>query len=496
MWRDEPWNRALIAGFALAMLLLMSLVPFVALDAAGDTPENLPSVPTEQVEYVCPYSTYTANTLQFNNYTGEVISLFDWYTALPAAGTSDFVGMNFTAPFPNSTTVSVLEDKLWINEITPIDMALVNLALGTTYLEGVPLTPIAVCNTDLMTWNDSEMFDMLMDGLDEWDVNMTIVDRSWFPAYLLDFRIYSSAYIDLESVGSPLNITVFGLWITNCSRETYWQNEESFLYSYYTTQKRYEATLQVSNNISTSHYYDVNWYVGFPANRIVDPATLTVYDLDNLLFLTLGENYDSSNAGVWMSFTRINMSETRSFTFSIYSWNATIGMGGAIAYANDYAANSAHGSGYYLATATWTNTYGRVYNGMVLVELDLDDGVQKYVAAGSVDVYDQEAGRWLEPWEYVSTGGLVIVDYAVVAQGSSQTYDVYFQLDMTSSDRFDITDSSPVLGLSYMMLFLIFAGVLGLAAWWYKSRFAGILALVVLSMTFILYYFSISAGGI
>lgn len=477
-------------------VLLWSTLPLMASGVgAGDIEENMPTVPPEKVQLICPYSVMTANSLQFNNYSGELYSLFDWFTA-PFLGTTNFTGMNFTSPYPISPGITVLEDKLWINELVPIDMADVNVFLGTTYPE-LEVSPIVVMDTDLMTWNDSEMYDQLTYGLGEFDTNLTIIDRSWFAPYVLDFRIYDSAFIDLEILGSPRNITVMGLWVTNCSRETYWQETEQFFYSYYTTQKKYETTLQVENTISASHYYDVRWYVGFPANRTVDPSTLRVYDLDNGLYLTLGQHYDASNAGVWMSFTRLNMSVARSFTFDIWGWNATIGIGTAIAFSDEYVQSAIGSTSYFKSTPTWTNNYGRVYQGAVFIQLSLTDGVQRHIDPSSVKIYDKVAGAYLQPWQYAVNGGLIVLDYAIVPVGSVQNYDVYFHLDMSGSG-FNILDTAFMVGglaVTWLALMFIASGIMAIIYWGTKLKIVGYGAAMVFAFALIFYYFG-QMGGI
>lgn len=422
------WS-AILLTLMMLVPVLMVIVPSVHAD---DIPENMPIVPPEQVQYVCPNEVMTAHSLQWNNYSGESVALADWVSSDPAPGTTNFTGINFGYPYPNSTGVTVLEDKLWINELAPTN-------LFTLLGAGLPdqdINPLIVLDADNMTNNQTELYNYLVYGLTMWIANGTINDRSWFPSYLLDFRIYYSAYVNLEPLGRD-NITVFGFGITNCSRETYWQETDSFLYAYYTTQKKYEATLQVENNISTSHYYDVNWYVGYPANRLVDPATLRVRDLDNDLYLTLGQHYDCSNAGVWMSFTRINMSEVRSFTFSIYAWNATIGIGTAIAYADTYEPSKIGTVDYYKSVPTWTNNYGRVYQGAVFIQLSFEEGKQRYIDPSSVKIYDTANGAFLEAWQFAVNGGLIVVEYTIVPVGSELSYDVYFKIDYNQM-KFDI----------------------------------------------------------
>ncbi len=521
-------------------LLLLPLLAGVVCGDSGDLPENVPSVPNEQVEYVCPYSVYTANTLQFNESAGtydaleayiDMFALLDSATEFPV-----FNGSRFLTPYPEGD-VDVLEDKIWINELVPVNPHLVygdyEDVVGTVLdalfpghgynaiaaFPDIEITPMIILNTtampngtdpcpeittteEFLEWayghETVSLFIYTLRGLGEWVLNGTINDRSWFPDFLLDFRIYNSAFVDLEMLGSPADVTVYGFSLTNCSRETYWRCEESFLYAYYTTQKKYEVTLSMVNNISVSHYYDVNWYVGFPANRVVEPSSLIVYDLDNAMKLTLGENYDASNAGVWMSFPRIDMSESRSFTFTIYSWNATIGLGMAIAYADHINSVDHEDETYYMGTATWTNDYGRNYQGGVYINIDMEDGSQRFMDPSSVDIYDNTAQRWLEPWEFTCGGGLILVEYAAVAVGGVQSYDVYFQVDHSMGDSLSMT--SEFLGMPLWTWFL-FAACVGILALWTMSgrtvrgrklklnKEAGAFIIVLISIFFILWYF-------
>jgi len=470
----------------LALLFIVSSLACLIV-SADDIPEDMPSVPAEEVQYVCPYEVLTAHTLQWAEYSGESAAILDWFTNDPLPGTLNFTGINFGYPYPSSN-VTVLEDKLWINELVSTNL---DTLLG--FGPDIDIAPLMVLDADTMTTNQTELYNYLITGVIEWITNGTIVDRSWFPSYLLDFRVYYSSYVNLE-VFNKANITVFGFGITNCSRETYWQEESSFLYSYYTTQKKYEVTLQIENTISTSDYYDVNWYVGFPANKLVDPSTLSVYDLDNDMYLTLGQHYDASNAGVWMSFTHINISAVRSFKFTIYSWNATIGVGGAIAYTDSYIDSQLGGVDYFLAEPSWTNEYGRAYQGMVIIQLSFVEGEQRYIDPSSVSIYDNVDGRYLESWEFAISSGMIIIDYATVNVGDVQSYKVYFALDYAEKTG-NITLQTEIVDGVPLWLVIVIGVVAAIIAYIFSERgtlkrsISGSVTVVLISIMFILWYF-------
>lgn len=500
--------------------LLLGVVPNSVSGTGGDIDinENMPKVPVENVQYVHPWSVVEAKTLFFKEYMG------DWNFI--TGEDPNYTGIPFELPYPQAIGVSttILEDKLWINDITAIDILGLTTAIkvdnpGWNYATafnyvlsaiGVPggpysfdlwrywtLSPIAILDNDTMpAYNSTVLVDDLMVQVVDYITNGTF-NTSHFPSYLLDFKINQTSYIDLKPFG-PRNISVASAFRLNCSRECNFIQSTTFYWTYYTSQKKYEVTLQLNNSMTYADMYDVLWFAGFPENRTIDPSTLRIYDLDNALYLTLGTHYDLSMAGMRMSFSLLSASQARSFSFTIYDYNASQGLGIAIAYADSYSASSLYGDDYYKAEANWVNDYGRTYQGQVHIRLNFPDGNERYIDPSSVEVKDNVLNRILEPWEFVVAGGLIIVDYATVNVGSVQSYDVYFHFDFSTQPRFNIYDEA-INGISWLMVLvavLIVSTVITILTPRKARSIPAFITILIGAAILILLYFSQAAGGL
>jgi len=304
----------------------------------------------------------------------------------------------------------------------------------------------------------------------------------------------SSAIIDMDGENLVLNSS------SNVAyhRETKWRLETLFYFSYYTLQKKYLVTLQLNNSL-TQNMSSIDWFIGFPDGRSIDTSSVRVYDLDNDLYLTMGTHYDVTAAGIRMAFDELNASDARSFQFTFYDSNATQGQGLAIAYADSYVATQLGDESYYMSHASWTNSFPYEYNGQVQVRLNFKDGEQRYIDPSDVVVRDVNANRNLDPTEFTVAAGVITIDNANVEIGEVQSYDVYFKLDMTGKDKFNVLDAAfyfGSFGVSWVMLLFVFALVLGGLYVWKKWVVVGYFALIIVAVTLILWYFAQTVGGI
>jgi hypothetical protein len=505
------FSHRLICVLLAFSLLAMLFAPMLPIGSVEATPiiitTNVPTSQGGQGERI------TASTLFFNNYTG------DWNFLRGLA--PNYTGINFQLPWPNATGITVLSDKLWINDIQQIDIYSIVLYLMSTggmtedqaftwmcnhmgiagsYTFDVQrywtLSPIIILDRDTMP-NSTVL-------LNEWKtlvpdyLNNGTFNRSAFPSYLLDFRMNGSAFLDLKSLHAT-NISVCSYGWLNCSREVTWTQDKSFNWLYYSSDRKYQTTLTLTNPMGYCNWYSVKWYVGYPANCTIDPTTLSVQDLNNAMRMTLGVNYDTSGAGVNMDFASLNAKESRAFTFTVYAYNASQGLGIAIAYTSNYSKSSYNGVDYFKSVPAWTNGYGRTYQGQMQLKLDLTDGYQRYIDPSSVVVYDNMAGRYLSPWEYSIASGLIFVDFVQVNVGSVQSFSVYFHLDLTSksNNTLSLWDNIPGSGIPIWAVLLAVGFILGCIILlgpkketWKRYRVVAALLLAVMAcITFLIYYF-------
>ncbi len=295
--------------------------------------------------------------------------------------------------------------------------------------------------------------------------------------------------IQLDGGNYTLNSSANVTW----TRVTEWRQDSDFLYAYYASQKLYQTTLTLSNTMS-SIWKDVTWYVAFPENVTVDPTTASLYDINNQLQLIEGKDYDVNFGGFRLWWSEFDSQAFRSFTFQVYSFNTSQGIGTAIAYSANYTASAIGSTAYFESMPIWQNTYGRTYQGAVFIELAFINGQQRYIDPSSVQVYDNNAHAYLQPWQFAVNGGMIVVESATVAVGQTQSYSIYFHLDLTTASGFNVNGQSPILGLSWIFLMICICAALGISAWIVNSKVLGYAAVIASAFVVIIYIFSITGA--
>lgn len=205
-----------------------------------------------------------------------------------------------------------------------------------------------------------------------------------------------------------------------------------FSFRYYPSTKRYEQTLTL-NNTDNRTILQPKWFVGFPENRSINESTGAVKDLDNVVWLTNGQNFEVGHSGFYMDFDALNESTERRFFFTFYDRNDTLAMSTPVLELHEIVKSSFDDdSSYYKGTVTFINGFQTDYRGDIAIRFTCKECAN--IKADSIQVVDRNTGRTLDVKDFYPTGaGVIIVSEAVgtVEIGSSKIYDVYVKLTLT-----------------------------------------------------------------
>jgi len=268
-----------------------------------------------------------------------------------------------------------------------------------------------------------------------------------------------------------------------------------FYYSYYTTSRFYTVTLTV-NNSEDYNWTDVTWFVGFPENASIDYSSVRIYDLNNEVYLSPGEHYDMTLTGIRMAWDYFNTSLNRSFTFSFYDANSTSGQGVAIAYVDSYESSDYGGEDMWTSRASWTNPYSSTYEGSLSIRIDHEYG--RAIDPDSIIIVDNIENRQLNVNEWTYSGNTIMISHIEAGVGEVYSLDLYYEIDYSASDSFDVFTPILVIGGMGIALFhLLVVAVGGLVAWNFAeySEEKFILLLVLGSITVVLIALSYFMGG-
>jgi hypothetical protein len=293
------------------------------------------------------------------------------------------------------------------------------------------------------------------------------------------------------------NITVWGTQSITVFRATNWREVSEYTVNYYVTDRMYQTALAFNNSMAIP-YYAPYWYISFPANSIIDPNSVTVWDLDNDIPLSVKTNFEVSSGGIHLTLAALNASDVRNFRITYWDLNSTteIGAPNLVAYA--YTVKSLGDKEMKYAAVQWVNPQSRTYEGEIFVSLNFTYGDS--LVPSSITVMDETAGTALSTNEWIYTGRTILIladGVGSVPAGQGRNYGIYFTLDTESIPKEEhdfFFDSIEIdgkswhiggMGVSFFLIGIVFAwGIVGYSYWRGKEE-AWLAFVIVLSLSVI-----------
>ena len=276
-------------------------------------------------------------------------------------------------------------------------------------------------------------------------------------------------------------VTIWSNTNLSVSRASTWREITEYTINYYPTQHKWETTVSL-NNTYTLDYYTPYWYIAFPEDAVVNQETVTLYDLDNLVYLSQRTNFDVTAGGVHVTLTQLNTSSTRSFVLTFWDYNSTIGIGAPNLIAEAYTSSTLNGVPMKYTAVQWFNIYSVEYRGEVYITLNFTYG--DYLLRSSIVLIDETSGNIIPSSQYIYTERTIIIltdGVGTVAVGGARNYGIYFTLDYQSAsdDKEDFFFGPIVVNgkqfyigtyaISYFYLLLI--AMWGITVYvWFKSK--------------------------
>jgi hypothetical protein len=295
------------------------------------------------------------------------------------------------------------------------------------------------------------------------------------------------------------NITIWSNQTITASRATSWREVSEFTVNYYATEKKYVVTLSFNNSM-TLDYYAPYWYIGFPADVVVDPTSVSVWDLDNDIPLSIRTNFEISSGGIHMSLPYLNASQTRNFRITYWDLNGTTQTGAPNLIADSYISKTLGNSQMKYTSVQWVNPWPQTYQGEIYISFNFTYGDS--LLQSSITVMDENTGIALSSSDWLYTGRTLLIltsGVGVVGIGQGCNFGIYFTLDTDAIskeksdfffDAIEIGGSSFYIGGMGVSLFLVaiaFAwGIVGYTYYRNKDWFP--IFVCVLSATIIGFY--------
>ncbi len=231
------------------------------------------------------------------------------------------------------------------------------------------------------------------------------------------------------------NVTVQSNQSIAVSRTTTWREISAYTVTFYASLHEYKATLTL-NDTTSMDYYNPYWFISFPTNATIDQSSVTVNDVNNALTLTNGDNFEVTAGGVHMTLSRLNASQSRTFTFTFWDLNGTNGIGAPNLIAQSYTTGTLNGNSMLYTAVQWMNPWSTAYSGEMYVTLNFTGGDQ--LVLPSITVVDQSTNRQLPVNDWVYTGRTVIIltdGVGTVGVGQGKNFGIYFTLSSSTTQK-------------------------------------------------------------
>ena len=242
-------------------------------------------------------------------------------------------------------------------------------------------------------------------------------------------NLYSSNVLPAALVLGGQNLTVWGNNSYSVSRATTFREISEYTVNYYSTQRKYEAVVSLNNSCSFD-YYSPYWYIAFPGNTTIDQDTVTLYDLDNDIYLSQRTNFDVTAGGIHVTLNKLNSSNARNFRLTYWDENGTTGIGAPNLIAEAYSQGTLNGVSMKYTAVQWANPWSVAYSGEVYVTLNFTNGDN--LLRSSITLIDETTGNVIPNSQYVYTGRTILIltdGVGTVGVGGARNYGIYFTFD-------------------------------------------------------------------
>jgi hypothetical protein len=274
------------------------------------------------------------------------------------------------------------------------------------------------------------------------------------------------------------------IWANNnysVSRASVWREISEYTITYYQTQHKWTTTLNL-NNSHVLDFYSPYWYIAFPEDAVIDQETVTLYDLDNDLYLSQRTNFDVTAGGVHVTLTQINASMERNFVLTFWDGNSTTGIGAPNLIAEAYTSSTLNGVPMKYTAVQWFNPYSVEYMGEVYITLNFTYGDD--LVRDSITIIDETTGQVIQTSQWIYTGRTILIltdGVGTVPVGGARNYGIYFTLGYTidSDEKSDFFFGPIVIGgmqfyiaeyaVSWFVVLLI--ALWGMTGWrWWTNK--------------------------
>jgi hypothetical protein len=446
--------------------------------------------------------------------------------------TMPMTGLNASFVYVNGTTLSEIVSS--IEGVMAVQLIITNLVSPSMVLiyENLPLAPVQIRTLSMSTRIAIDPYLILeattyqnqtgVAGVNTvlWLPHAQTVGSSYY--VLADTLTFSGTFATTiyvnDTAGTNIyyntilpaaiqlggeNITVWANQPYSVSRATTWREISEYTVNYYSTQRKYEATISL-NNSCPFDYYSPYWYIAFPQNTTIDPDTVTLYDLDNNLYLAQRTNFEVTAGGLHVTLVRLNASDARNFRVTYWDANGSSGIGAPNLIAEAFTQGTLNSVSMKYTSVQWTNPYSVEYRGEVYITLNFSEGDS--LLRNSIVIIDETTGNSIPNSQWVYTGRTILIltdGVGTVQVGGARNYGIYFTFDAEKVPEKTDMFFGPIVwngqqfwlagyAISWALILIIFGWIIVAWRFWTDERHHDAFSFAIIwgSVTIIMAYFS------
>ena len=255
-------------------------------------------------------------------------------------------------------------------------------------------------------------------------------------------------FVDMTAFNEA-NITVWANSTMNVHRVSEFRQTDIFFWTYDAEQLKFTTGETISNG-NDLNWRNVVWFLGFGIDEdgVIlpsDSGSVLIYDVDNMVQMRLGDNFDLTDAGIEMGFSWLNASISRQFQFTYWLNNASsIQQSTPIINIRQYTIETTPNgiANRYSGRGMWINNRTASYTGDIAISLKSLEGT---IDPSSVIVYDNVRNLEIFDEYYTISGSTITINSdgtGVVGPKESRDYTVYFTYSESQAGEFFLFESN------------------------------------------------------
>lgn len=311
-------------------------------------------------------------------------------------------------------------------------------------------------------------------------------------------NLLNSAVVPSPTSLAGYNSTAMTVWSSNnlsTTRDGIWRFYRSFTYQFNPKLNEYKTEVTVTD--TQVNWSNVTMFIPFSNASYVNNRSVSVYDLNNTVYLTEGVHWLQSKSGIYLWFNSWNFGVSRGFRVTYNAVNESQFNLPVHILVNQLGNGQTtimtwNNKAFYFAVANWTNNFREDYKGVCYITLDMPVSI------------DESSVIILQGNGAVVTDAIIGTNTIVIPQINVKVGDPIEFIILFESKSTNVLTDAQIFGIPVLYIVLVLAivgfvvGVYLYVAGGPKSReqIVGKFALGIATLALIILFFMVLISGV